>query len=189
MPRQNNDPRDGVACLNVSTIALNIPIHLLQKDGKNEFQATSILDPDFVIGVWASASRQQIRTLQPATSNETFSGDCIQVSRVGMPVTNEAVVPIGSKDLWNSLTPYDDLANIGVSGNYFYNPELALYMDDSQFGGAVPAFAQLRVQTASLGSLDFRNGADGLDVVKGNPALAGTALYTTSCGRLLWQTT
>src|SRR5687767_688698 len=58
MPRQNNDPRDGVACLNVSTIALNIPIHLLQKDGKNEFQATSILDPDFVIGVWASASRQ-----------------------------------------------------------------------------------------------------------------------------------
>ncbi|HJW31029.1 MAG TPA: DUF4331 domain-containing protein, partial [Saprospiraceae bacterium] len=63
MPRQGNAPRDGVACLNVSTITLKIPIQLLQKEGKTELEASSILDPDFVIGVWASASRQAIRTL------------------------------------------------------------------------------------------------------------------------------
>ncbi len=184
MPRQGNEARDGVACLNVSTIALKIPIEWLQKDGKTELQASSILDPDFVIGIWASASRQTIRTLN-AAGTESYSGDWIQVSRLGMPLTNEAVIPIGSKDLWNSLTPYDDLANLNTFGNYFYNPELGLYMDDSQFGGAVPAFNPLRIQSASLGAFDFRNGKDGLYVLKGNPALAGTALDDAVFGTLL----
>lgn len=184
LPRQDSEPRDGVACFNVSTIALKIPIENLQKDGKNESQASNILDPDFVIGVWASASRQQIRTLNPAGS-QSFDGPWIQVSRLGMPLTNEAVIPIGKKDLWNSTTPYNDLANLSDFGNFFYNPELALYMDDSQFGGAVPAFTPLRIQTASLGSFDFRNGKDGLYGLKGNPALDGTALDDNLFGTLL----
>ena len=49
---------------------------------------------------------------------------------------------------------------------FFYNPELALYMDDDQFGGAVPAFASLRIQEAALGSFDFTNGADGVSSLK-----------------------
>ncbi|MDX1939841.1 MAG: DUF4331 family protein, partial [Saprospiraceae bacterium] len=81
--------------------------------------------------------------------------------------------------------PYQDLANLSVYGNFFYNPELALYMDDSQFGGAVPAFAGLRIQSKSLGSFDFRNGKDGLFGLKGNPALAGTALDDAVFGTLL----
>ena len=44
------------------------------------------------------------------------------------------------------MTPYEDLANLSTYGNFFYNPELALYMDDDLFGGAVPAFAGLRIQ-------------------------------------------
>lgn len=184
MPRQDSESRDGVACLNISTIALKIPIELLQKDGKVVSQASSILDPDFVIGIWASASRQQIRTLNPAGS-ESYTGAWVQVSRLGMPLTNEAVIPIGSKDKWNALTAHEDLASLADFGNYFYNPELALYMDDSQFGGAVPAFAPLRIQTNSLGSFDFRNGKDGLYVLKGNAALAGTALDDAIFGTLL----
>ncbi len=184
LPRQNSEPRDGVACLNVSTIAMKIPIELLQKNGKTELEASSILDPDFVIGIWASASRQKIRTLNTA-GTESYAGDWVQVSRLGMPLTNEVVIPIGSKDKWNSSTPYDDLANISEFGNFFYNPELALYMDDSQFGGAVPAFTPLRIQTASLGMFDFRNGKDGLYVLKGNNALAGTALDDAIFGTLL----
>ncbi len=184
MPRQNGEPRDGVACLNVSTIALKIPIEMLQKNGKTELEASSILDGDFVIGIWASASRQKIRTLS-AAGTESFGGEWVQVSRLGMPLTNEAVIPIGSKDLWNSLTPYQDLANLDKFGNYFYNPELALYMDDSQFGGAVPAFGQLRIQSASLGAFDFRNGKDGLYGLKGDPALDGTALDDAIFGSLL----
>ena len=57
------------------------------------------MDADYVIGVWASASRRAIRTLTPG--GEEHSGDWIQVSRLGMPLTNEAVIPIGDKNVGN----------------------------------------------------------------------------------------
>lgn len=184
LPRQSGMPKDGLSCLNVSSIVLKIPISTLQKDGLNVSAATSILDPDFVIGVWASASRQTMRTLT-TNGTESHMGDWVQVSRLGMPLTNEVVIPIGSKDLWNSLTPYQDLANIATFGNYFYNPELALYMDDALFGGAVPAFAALRIQRNSLQGFDFGNGQSGLFPLKNTPAVAGTALDDAIFGTLL----
>ena len=55
--------RDGLKCLNVSTIAMEIDIATLQRDHKPVSQATSILDPNYVIGVWASASRRKITVL------------------------------------------------------------------------------------------------------------------------------
>lgn len=177
-------PTDGLKCLNVSTIALQIPISTLQKDGKSVSHAKNILDPDYVIGVWASASRQRIRVLHENGKESNF-GDWVQVSRLGMPLTNEVVVPIGYKDLWNSLTPYEDLSRIKTFGNYFYNPELSLYMDDAQFGGAVPALTPLRIQKNSLGSFGFGNGQNGLFGLKGNSALAGTALDDAVFGNLL----
>src|SRR5215467_8188895 len=177
-------PTDGLKCLNVSTIALQIPISTLQKNGKSVAHAKNILDADYVIGVWASASRQRIHILREGGKESSF-GDWVQVSRLGMPLTNEVVVPIGYKDLWNSLTPYEDLARIKTFGNYFYNPELALYMDDAQFGGAVPALKPLRIQKNSLGSFGFGNGQNGLFGLKGNAALAGTALDDAVFGKLL----
>ncbi len=183
MPRQNGQPRDGLACLNVSAIALEIPISFLRQKGAPPLpDPANILDDRYIIGVWASASRRQIRTLSPGS--ETHSGDWVQVSRLGMPLTNEAVIPIGWKDYWNNLTPYDELADT-VLDKYFYNPELALYMDDDLFGGAVPAFAPLRIQRNSLGMFDFGNGQDGLYGLKGNPAVAGTALDDAIFGTLL----
>jgi hypothetical protein len=126
-----------------------------------------------------------MRTLNATGSGYTESGDWVQVSRLGMPLTNEAVIPIGSKDLWNALTPYQDLANLATFGNYFYNPELGLYMDDEQFGGAVPAFAGLRVQRNSLQGFDFGNGQSGLWSLKGTAAVANTALDDAVFGTLL----
>ena len=179
-PRQNGSSRDGLARYNTHAIVLKINISDLQKDGMGIEMAENILDGNYVIGVWASASRQQTKTLSTDGSAATESGNWIQVSRLGMPLTNEVVVPLGDKDYWNALTPYEDLANIDQFGNYFYNPELALYMDDDNFGGAVPAFAALRIQKNSLGAFDFTNGADGLFGLKGMPALDGTALGADS---------
>ncbi|MFN0204464.1 MAG: DUF4331 family protein [Bacteroidia bacterium] len=185
MPRQNSGaPRDGIAKLNVSVIALKVPISTLQKDGKTASQAANILDSDFVVGVWASASRPEMRTLN-TNGTESYSGNWVQVSRLGMPLTNEVVIPLSHKDHWNSLTPYDDLANLSTYGNFFYNPELALYMDASLFGGAVPAFSSLRVQRNSLQTFDFGNTNDGLYALKGTPAVAGTALDDAIFGTLL----
>ena len=179
-------PTDGVKCKNVSTIAIQVDIADLQKDHKSVDKATNILDADYIIGVWASASRRKIRTLN-TDGTQTSTGAWVQVSRLGMPLTNEVVIPIGNKDLWNSLTPYQEagLYNYDVFSPSFYNPELALYMDDSQFGSAVPGLAPLRIQTKSLGQFDFRNGKDGLYGLKGNPALAGTALDDAIAGKLL----
>lgn len=180
-PRQMGDPRDGIACMNTSAIVLEVPIAYLLKDDAPR-RPTSILDADYVIGVWASASRQQIRTLTPG--GEEYSGDWVQVSRLGMPLTNEAVIPIGMKDYWNSITPYDELEDT-LLDEYFYNPELALYMDDDLFGAAVPALASLRIQRNSLQAFDFGNGQDGLYSLKGSAAVAGTALDDAIFGTLL----
>jgi hypothetical protein len=185
-PRQNGvKVRDGIARTNVHSICLEIDITTLQKTGKDLSQATNILDGDFVIGVWASASRQATRTLSTNGNTSGYSGAWVQVSRLGMPLTNEAVIPIGKKDLWNAITPYQDLAYIDTFGNYFYNPELALYMDDSFFHSAVPAFCQLKVQRNSLQQFDFGNGKNGLFGLKGNAALTGTALDDAIFGTLL----
>jgi len=177
-----NVPKDGLTRYNVHAIALKIPINLLQKDGKNTTQATNILDPDFVIGVWASASRQQIKTLA-VDGSKTYSGNWVQVSRLGMPLTNEAVIPVGMKDKWNVTSPYNN--NDLQFASYFKNPELALYMDDSKFGGAVPSLKGLRIQSKSLGSFDFRNGHKGLYGLKGSAAVAGTALDDAAYGTIL----
>jgi hypothetical protein len=182
LPRQNGAPRDGVKCFNVSTIAIQVPISTLRKTSAPA-TPVNILDSDYVIGVWASASRQQIRTLS-ATGNPAYSGPWVLVSRIGMPLTNEAVIPIGYKDYWNAITPYDELTDTSLD-EFFYNPELALYMDDSLFGGAVPAFAPLRIQRNSLQGFDFGNGKNGLYGLKGNPVLAGTALDDAVFGTLL----
>lgn len=184
-PRQNSQTRDGLARTNIHSICIKVPISMLQKDGHAVSFATSILDPEFVIGVWASSSRMAMRTLNASDGTYTDSGDWIQVSRLGMPLTNEVVNPVGYKDHWNSMTPYQDLAELDITGNYFYNPELALYMDDDQFGSAVPAFAALRVQRNSLQGFDFGNGQDGLYGLKGTPAVAGTALDDAVFGNLL----
>lgn len=137
--------------------------------------------------MWASASRQTINTLNTYGGGSSNSGEWVQVSRLGMPLTNEAVVPVGSKDLWNALNNASPghLANIATFGNYFHPPELALYMDNSLFGGAVPAFAGLRIQRNSLQGFDFGNGQNGLYGLKGSPVVAGTALDDAIFGTLL----
>ena len=195
---------DGLKCLNVSTIAMQIDIAALQKDHKTAAQAATILDPDYVIGVWASASRKKITVLKDysdyeeemasKTNNDKSiqdKGPWVQVSRLGMPLTNEVIVPIGDKDYWNSLTPYQDLERLSKFGNYFYNPELGLYLDDALFGTAVPALSKLRIQKNSLAcafggnGFGFGNGQNGLFGLKGNALLNGTALAENAFGSLL----
>jgi Domain of unknown function (DUF4331)/Secretion system C-terminal sorting domain len=176
-----NAPEDGVACKNIHSIALKIPIATLQKNGQPVSAAVNILDSDYIIGVWASASRQQVRTLN-ANGTESYSGAWIQVSRIGMPLTNEAVIPIGDKDRWNSLTPYTEDP---AMDEYFCNPELGLYMDNSLFGGAVPALSALRIQRNSLQSFDFGNTQDGLWPIRATNGGAGTALDTNLFGNYL----
>ena len=174
--------RDAVAKYNCHTIAIEVPVATLQKDRKTVAMAANILDPDFVVGVWASSSRRMITTLFNG-GDQGSDGGWVQVSRLGMPLVNEAIIPIGAKDKWNSVTPYGG-ADLQFA-QYFTNPELALYMDDSQFGGAVPGLAPLRIQSRSLGAFDFRNGKAGLSGLRNTTAVTGTALADAAFGAVL----
>jgi hypothetical protein len=180
--RSGAGPKDGVRNKNVHSIALKIPISTLQKNGQGVSAAVNILDPNYVIGVWASASRPAQRTLSTNGANPSDSGAWVQVSRIGMPLTNEAVIPIGSKDKWNSLTPYNEDPTME---DFFCNPELGLYMDASLFGGAVPAFNALRIQRNSLQSFDFGNTQNGLWPIRATNGGVGTALDTNLFGNYL----
>ena len=203
--------RDGLYHKNISTIALQLPIYKLQKIGKTGAGAKGILDPDYVIGVWASASRPALRTLMApdakgnTTGAQTMSGDYVQVSRLGMPLTNEVINPIGNKDEFNARTPYTENAAFQAS---FVNPELGLYMADNMpkngaaakpsgqtyYGEAVPGFAPLRIQSKSLAGqpglppngFDFRNGANGLSVLS-TAQRAGTVFADPTFGPILLQ--
>ena len=99
--------RDGLARKNTHAIALQIPVTVLAKTGTAALTSTTnILDSNYIIGVWASASRQATRVLSATGAAPTVSGNYVQVSRIGMPLLNEVINPIGSKDAWNAGTPY-----------------------------------------------------------------------------------
>jgi hypothetical protein len=190
VPRPNLGARDGMARYNSHAIAIQVPIATLQKNGQPVSAAANILDGDFVIGVWASASRQATRTLNVSNGGYVDSGPWVQVSRIGMPLTNTLFIPIGQKDRWNAFSPHSELADTTFDG-FFHNPELALYMDTSLFANAMPALVNLRVPRDSLhgptpgSGFDFGNTHDGLFPLAGTPAVAGTALDNALFGNVL----
>jgi hypothetical protein len=73
-----------------------------------------------VIGVYASASRQRVRVLRKDGSVHN-SGPWQQVSRLGEPLINEVIIPLGKKDYWNATDPADDKQFLDL----YRKPELA----------------------------------------------------------------
>jgi hypothetical protein len=108
---------DATKTLNIHTIALQIPISQLTSSRSTP---NNPLASDAVIGVWSGASRRKVRMIGKAGSEST-SGPWVQVSRLGNPLFNEVVVPLGQKDWWNSLYPVDDKAFL----SHVQHPELA----------------------------------------------------------------
>jgi hypothetical protein len=91
--------------VNVHSIALQLPFHLLTRDGSTP---SSVTDPRATIGVWTTASRQQVTVRGQFNSPPLASGPFVQVSRLGNPLINEVVIPMGLKDFWNSQQPASD---------------------------------------------------------------------------------
>ncbi len=107
---------DGLAGYNVSALALQVPITWVTSNKQKPANAT---DANAVIGVWTTASRRTTRVLS-SDGMHTQSGDWVQVSRLGAPLVNEVVIPVGKKDVWNGSKPADD----AQFANYVTNPEL-----------------------------------------------------------------
>ncbi|GHO93423.1 hypothetical protein KSF_034710 [Reticulibacter mediterranei] len=136
---------NGTKGLSVHTIALQIPKKLLTRDGS---AATNANDARSVIGVWASASRQKARVRNGTRGQETATGPWVQVSRLGNPLFNEVVVPLGDKDYWNSVPPAEDK----TFAKYVLNPELARLIP-VLYPKVFPHLAALKAPRADLAAI------------------------------------
>jgi len=106
IPGANTPGINSLAAVNVHSIALQIPISSLTSDGTPLTMGPN--DPHAVIGVYTTAHRQTVRMFDPTTGVTTATGPYDQVSRLGSPLVNEVVVPMASKDYWNSQAPVND---------------------------------------------------------------------------------
>jgi hypothetical protein len=106
--------RDSIRYMNVHAIVLEIPLTV----ANGGTAVTAGASTAQTVGVWASASRRKVRMMR-RTSGEEHAGPWIQVSRLGLPLINEAVIGVQDKDYWNRLTPADD---VPVFGGYILNP-------------------------------------------------------------------
>jgi hypothetical protein len=109
---------NGTQGLNLHSIAIQVPITDLTR---NHTAPTDVMQAEAVIGVWASASRQKSRVFDSHSGRTRGHGPFVQVSRLGNPLFNEVIGPMGDKDRWNAVPPRgdDDFAK------YVARPELA----------------------------------------------------------------
>jgi len=105
VPPVNPNSRDSLAGFNVHTIALEVPIASVTRNGLRPATAT---DANAVIGIWSTASRPSVTSR--GGGQEVHSDRWVQVSRLGHPLVNEVVIPRGTKDAFNSLEPRQDAA-------------------------------------------------------------------------------
>ncbi|GAB2803751.1 DUF4331 domain-containing protein [Streptomyces daliensis] len=94
--------QDTLKGYNVNTLALQLPTE----------QLTASSDKP-VIGVWSTTHRR------------SAANGWRQVSRLGMPLVNEVVVPSKDKDKFNASTPWDD----AQFAPYVNDPELARLLE------------------------------------------------------------
>jgi hypothetical protein len=100
---------------NISTIAIEVPITRITRDGK---PASTTGDP--IIGMYASTARQKQQHLSDDGNSKT-NGPWVQVSRMGNPLVNELIINTPSKDMWNAAEPEQE----AQFQQFYKNPVLA----------------------------------------------------------------
>ncbi len=107
---------DTLAGFGVNAIAIQVPKRALAKGsdpGRNP-----------IVGMFSTASRRQVRVLSKENGSLSQRGRFVRVSRLGMPLVNEVVIPIERKDAWNSSKPRNDARpRIGFA-RYVLEPEV-----------------------------------------------------------------
>ena len=109
---------NATKALNVHSIAIQLPITALTADGRAPSDPSS---PASVVGIWTTANRRKVQVREGWHRNGTETGPWVQVSRLGNPLVNEVIIPLGQKDYWNSVDPRFDKQFTP----FFTDPELA----------------------------------------------------------------
>jgi hypothetical protein len=143
IPRAATRGRDGVSGYNTHTIALQVPISSLTHNHRAPRDAS---DPNAIIGVYSTSQRQRVRVLSDSGATPEQSGRWAQVSRLGMPLVNEVVIPLGKKDRFNASDPEDDAQFL----RFVQDPEPARLIPVLYPGVAVPAAPRDDITTIFL---------------------------------------
>lgn len=128
-----NFAADAMAGFNVNTMAIELPIAMLTRDGS--LHAAN--DPLATIGTWATTSRPRIKT-QPTVPGglPALSTSFVQIQRMGHPLINTWLIGTADKDSFSMSEPKDD----AQFAAYLLDPLLAR-MINAAYGGvvAIPA--------------------------------------------------
>ncbi len=105
--------QDTLAGYNVNTLAIQVP--------KSDLALKNDVERNPVIGVWSDTEQRTLNLKSAGQSSR--EGGPVQVSRLGMPLVNEVVIPAGLKDAFNGITPNVD-ATIPAVVDRVVDPEL-----------------------------------------------------------------
>ncbi len=108
--------------LNVHTMAIEVPATNLTKDGAVPTETNQ----NRVIAAWTTTSRKAVTVRRGGgMGSSSDRGGWVQVARLGNPLVNEVVIPIGDKDKFNASHPSDDLQFL----SYVQTSLLGAYMN------------------------------------------------------------
>ena len=105
--------KDDISGYNVHSFVLQVPFEDVTRDGKGVKGANAV---NSRVGIWSTTERLSMNV------GRNGKPKWKQVSRVGNPLINEVVIPIGEKDKYNATRPSRDGKNFG---KYVTSPELA----------------------------------------------------------------
>ena len=117
---------DTLHGFNIHTTSIQVPQSDLAQGG----DATK--NP--IVGVWTTAERRTIKVVQTKHGSKV-TRPFVQVDRLGLPLVNEVIIPVGKKDAYNASKPVNDLAFLG---KYILSPELPKDIQ-ALYGVAAPA--------------------------------------------------
>jgi Domain of unknown function (DUF4331) len=109
--------KDDVAGYNTKSFVLQVPEREVTRDGK---QVAGMKSDNAVVGVWSTTERKSGSVMGSRAMGKKRSW--VQVSRLGNPLINEVIIPIGKKDKFNATSPANDAKNFG---QFALNPEPA----------------------------------------------------------------
>src|SRR6202007_1548433 len=94
-----------------------------------------------IIVVWWTSSRSHVTVRSTGLTPIQSLSAPVQVSRLGMPLVNEVVIPLAFKDYFNSSEPSGDLPLFNTNDtfkNHILDPEVAKLIPVLYPGVTVP---------------------------------------------------
>jgi hypothetical protein len=166
--------KDDVAGYNTHSFVLQVP---KSEVTRNHRAVSGPKAHNAVVGVWSTTERRRLQVTDRLNPGEAMtararrharkaneSSPWVQVSRLGNPLINEVIIPLGQKDKFNRTRPADDAANFGT---YAVNPEPARILN-ALFGLGIKETNRTDIVTALL------TGVPGLTQIGAHPVPADT---------------